>query len=152
MQNSRTVAPLIAMLIACLTAGRTDASTLYKCTDDTGHATYATSKAGLRNCTVISEERSTPATKPRPVAASSATAAGFPRVSKDQQRNRDSDRRYLLDQEFKSEQKNLEDARKSLAEPDAVRLPAAGQQALRDRVALHERNLDALRREMSALK
>lgn len=149
-----TTVVTVALAVALVSAGyasAAQASTLYKCTDDSGHTTYATSKAGLRNCTIISEDRSPPA-KPRISPASNGTAPDFPKVSKDQQRTRDSDRRYLLEQELQSEQKNLDEAKKSLADMDPAKAPATGFQALRDRVAMHERNLDALRREMSTLR
>ena len=145
----------VALAIAALgygIAGSAQGSTLYRCTDEAGHTTYSTSKGGLRNCTVISEDR-TPAPKQRSVArVTTATAPDFPRVSNEQQRSRDTDRRYLLEQELQLEQKHLNDAKKSLTEQEAARAPAGATQSLRDQIAMHERNLDALKREMATLK
>jgi hypothetical protein len=133
-----------------------NASTLYRCTDDFGRTTYTNYKASNRKCQVLSRDdvpTRASASDSKPIAK--ASPADFPRVSMDTQKNRDGDRRYILEQELSTENKHLEEARKALAEKLAMPLagnPAALLQPLRDRIALHERNLDALRREMSNLK
>lgn len=133
------------------------ASTLYRCMDEYGHATYTNYKAGNRKCTVLSRD-DTPAStaiKSGGTESSKASPADFPKVAGETQKSRDGDRRYILEQELQAEQKHLEEARKSLSEQLAA--PPAGMpterlQPIRDRIALHERNLDALRREISNLK
>ncbi|MFX9665274.1 hypothetical protein ABTO78_21685, partial [Acinetobacter baumannii] len=72
---------------------------------------------------------------------------------------RDSERRRILEAELDTETKNLEAARKALTEGEAVRLGDERNyqkyldriQGLKDNVALHERNVDALRKEISKL-
>lgn len=133
------------------------ASTLYRCTDEFGHATYTNYKSGNRKCTVLSRDDTSnaAASKPRGGASAKPSPADFPKVASETQRNRDGDRRYILEQELSAELKNLEEARKSLAAQLGTPPAGAGPervQPMRDRIALHERNLDALRREISNLK
>ena len=130
------------------------ASTLYRCKDEFGHTTYTNYKADNRKCTVLSRDEtqsSRSASKSGGNTNSKASPADFPKVAGETQKSRDGDRRYILEQELAAEQKHLEEARKSLTEQ-----PAGGgverAQPIRDRIALHERNLDALRREISNLK
>ncbi len=136
------------------------ASTLYRCVDEFGHATYTNYKAGNRKCTVLSRDdtpaRSSASAKPsgKPATAN-PSPADFPKVSSVTQKNRDGDRRYILEQELSTENRNLDEARRALAQRLSTSSPAAPPeqlQPLRDRIALHERNLDALRREISNLK
>lgn len=141
------------------------ADTLYKCTDESGQVLYTNQKGASKNCTVLSREQpisTFPATKP----SRAATPADFPRVSPDQQKSRDGDRRAILEQELGNEQKQLEESRRVLAEQETRIEPteriAGGAinqakvqerlQTYRDSVALHERNIEALRKEIGNLK
>lgn len=142
---------------ALLFAPLAQAGVLYKCTGEGGQTTYTNTKDGYRNCTVISRDASSlhsgasnPPAKPR--AATTPSPTDFPRVSSDTQKSRDSDRRHILEQELASEQRSLDEARKALAEQEAARAPTERQQAYRDRVAMHNRNLEALQREIAKLK
>lgn len=134
----------------------TEASTLYRCTDEFGHATYTNYKAGNRKCVVLSrEDTSSSSSKSNGSTIAKPTPADFPRVASETQKSRDGDRRYILEQELTTEQKNLEEARKSLATQLSTQPGGTGPellQPIRDRIALHERNLDALRREIANLK
>jgi hypothetical protein len=158
--KKRTLLPLLLALPWCA-----QADTLYRCQTPDGRTTYTNQKAN-KACEVISQDKpvstfSAPAPKPK-----QATPADFPRVGGDQQKARDNDRRAILDQELANEQKNLEAAKKSLAEQDSLILPeeriAGGGiqqgkrdvriQPYRDKVQLHERNLESIRREIGNLK
>ncbi|HEX8987640.1 MAG TPA: DUF4124 domain-containing protein [Rhodocyclaceae bacterium] len=150
---------LLAILLALpLTAA---ADTLYKCIDEGGVVLYTNQKSAAKNCTVLSRDLpistfSAPKTKP----------SDFPRVDAEQQRARDNDRRAILDQERANEQKLLEDAKKALAEQENTFLPGernvgggingakveARVQPYRDAVQLHERNIEALNKEISNLR
>jgi Domain of unknown function (DUF4124) len=150
-------AVVLMLLVTSLTRPLiTEASTLYRCVDEFGRTTYTNYKAGNRKCSVLSRDDT-----PRAASSSSsgsktkATPADFPKVAGAMQKSRDGDRRYILDQEVEAETKHLDEARKSLADQLAAQPPGAGPgrvQPMRDRIALHERNLDALRREISNLK
>ena len=129
------------------------ASTLYKCTDDSGVVLYTNQKAPKKNCTVLSQQAPTAApggNGTRQRAATTPTPGDFPRVSGNEQRARDGDRRAILDKELANEMQNAEKARKALA--DAGNQPADKLQPLRDTVALHERNVESLKKELGSLR
>ena len=103
-----------------------------------------------------------------PLAASAAnpTPSTFPKVDENTQRSRDTDRRRILENELAEEQKNLEQAKKVLAEQETMILPSerikggavsGGEveervQPYKDKVALHERNIEAIQKELSRLR
>ena len=91
---------------------------------------------------------------------SAASGGGFPRVSDTDQQRRDTERRKILEAELSAEEKSLESARKALASEDAVRYGNERNyqkkidrlKPFQDKVELHERNVDALKRELSNLR
>ncbi|MBL8472086.1 MAG: DUF4124 domain-containing protein [Rhodocyclaceae bacterium] len=130
---------------------------VYKCTDDAGHVTYTNQKPAPKGCKLLSVDQtvnSVPA--PR---GSARSSSGFPKVDGDTQKARDTDRRRILDGELASEQKSLEEARQALSEGESQRLGDERNyqkyqdrvQRLKDEVAVHERNVQALQREISNL-
>lgn len=131
------------------------ASTLYKCTDDSGVVLFTNQKTAKKSCTVISYQMP-PAQAPanagagRSRAAATPTPGDFPRVSGNEQKARDNDRRAILDKEMANELQNVDKAKRALA--DAGAQPPDKLQALRDTVALHERNVEALRKEIGNLR
>lgn len=146
---------LLALLVASmpLTAS---AQAIYKCIDANGSTTYASSRLD-KNCKVISSgpENTLPAPKARPAAGAAAnpSPAGFPRVGEDAQKARDGDRRHILEQELAGEQRNLEQAKKELAEQEAAKGGPSDRTApYKDRVAQHERNIQAIQKELGNLK
>ena len=124
----------VVLLICC---GLAEASTLYKCTDADGTVLFTNQKTKNKGCTVLSQDNS-----PAPKAAGKShtatpTPSNFPRVSGNEQKARDGDRRTILEQELATEQKNLD---------------AAKQAADAGKTQLHERNIEALRKEVARLK
>jgi len=102
-----------------------------------------------------------PSSKPAPVnAGSSDTKAKPPRVSEETQKTRDEDRRRILDQELADETKQLAQAKEKLAAEEAVRNGNESNyarflervQPYRDAVATHERNIEAINREIANLR
>lgn len=102
-----------------------------------------------------------PASQPSSKAATTApTPKDFPRVDKDTQKQRDNDRRRLLEQELASEEKLLAQAKKELAEQESIRLGSEinYQRVLnrlepyKKRVALHESNVANLKRELAGTR
>lgn len=126
------------------------ASTLYKCTDDSGVVLFTNQKTSKKNCTVLSQQAIPAPAGTRARSAAAPTPADFPRVSGTEQKARDSDRRAILDKELANELQNADKAKKALAE--AGNQPADKLQALRDTVALHERNVESLRKELGNLR
>ena len=156
----------LLLLLALGVAANAQAE-IYKCVEDGGRVTY--SNAPSKDCTRLNV--GPPNTVPAPKGASGnvrqASPGGFPRVDANQQRARDDERRRILDQELANEQNGLEEAKKALAEQAALILPEERNlggrgingekveqrvQPFRDKVALHERNIEALRKEIGNLR
>ena len=101
-----------------------------------------------------------PPAQPQPKSSASPTPKDFPKVDKDTQKARDNDRRRLLEQELANEEKLLAQARKELAEQEAIRLGSEinYQRVLnrlepyKKRVALHENNVANLKRELAGTR
>jgi hypothetical protein len=148
--------PLLLILIA----GTAQADTLYKCTGEGGHTTYTNQKAGGKNCTILSQDRPVSTFAPPKARASAPTPDGFPRVSSEAQKGRDGDRRAILEQELATERRSLDDAKRTLAEQEAVREGGERnyQRVLdrlkpyQDNVQLHERNIEALQKEIGNVR
>lgn len=146
-------------LLLLLAAGVAHADTLYKCTDESGHSTYTNQKTGAKNCTILSQDKPV-STFSAPPRARTPTPTDFPKVGGDQQKARDNDRRRIIEEELANEQKNLDESRKALAEQEAIREGGERnyQRVLdrlkpyQDRVQLHERNVEALKKELGNLK
>jgi hypothetical protein len=155
------------LLLALAAAGfSAQANTLYKCQGPDGRTTYTNQKMG-KDCEIISQDKpvstfaAPPTQKPK-----QATPADFPRVNGDQQKARDNDRRAILEKELANEQKSLAAAKKELADQENLVLPEervagggiqggkreARIQTYRDKIQLHERNLESLRKELANLK
>ena len=145
----------LALLIVLLPFS-VSAQTIYKCVDAGGSTTYSSSKLD-KNCKAISSspENAVPAPpKPKaPSAAANPSPAGFPKVQEETQKARDGDRRHILEQELAGEQRNLEQAKKDLVEQESSRTATAERTAIyRERVGLHERNIQAIQKELGNLK
>lgn len=147
-------------LLFCLAASPLAANTIYKCTDAAGGTLISNARVD-KSCrpVVTGGETTLPAPKMRPASAT-PSPSGFPKVTEDAQKARDNDRRRILEQELVGEQRQLEQAQKDLAEQEAVRHGDERnyQRALdrlqpyKDRVAQHERNLEAIRKELTNLR
>ncbi|MDR2638074.1 MAG: DUF4124 domain-containing protein [Zoogloeaceae bacterium] len=115
---------------------------VYRCVDADEQITYTNVVINnKKNCKLLQVEMAPPApakaTVRRPGAAANTTPASFPRVSVDAQKERDNNRRFILEQELDLEKQNLENAQRA-RDPSAV--------------AQHERNIEALSREISGLR
>lgn len=138
---------------------------IYKCVDAQGRVTYTNDKSTSRGCTPLSSDLPVssipPVTRPQPQAAPSGASGGsFPRVTADTQRERDDSRRRILMNELAAEEASLLEARKNLEEQESIRLGDERNyqkkldrvQPFKDKVALHERNIEALRKEIGNLR
>lgn len=143
----------LALLLAAL-AMPASAQTIYKCIDANGGTLISNARVD-KNCKAVvsSPETTLPAPRARPSgAAANPTPSGFPRVQEDTQKARDGDRRHILEQELAGEQRSLEQARKDLAEQEALRGSPERLAPYRDRVGQHERNIQAIQKELGNLK
>jgi hypothetical protein len=94
-------------------------------------------------------------------AKATPTPAGFPRVDADTQRGRDALRRKVLSDELDTEERLLVESRAAYGDGAPPPLPDEQKDAqkyanrlakLRQAVSLHEKNIEALRKELAALK
>jgi hypothetical protein len=135
------------------------ADTLYKCSDPDGHTIYTNQKTNAKNCTVLSQDKAVSTFAPPKARANTPTPGDFPKVSSDAQKSRDNDRRHILEDELDGERKKLDDAKKALSEQEAIR--EGGERnyqrvldrlkPFQDSVQLHERNIEALEKELGNL-
>ncbi len=132
---------------------RLSGSDMYKCMARSGNMSYF-------NVPDATPE-SAPAARPSPAArpAASPSPASFPKIDAGTQKSRDDLRRKVLQDELANEEKLLAEARSAWGEGSPPPLPEekANAQKYADRIArlrqavqLHERNVDALKRELGA--
>lgn len=127
---------------------------IYKYVDENGRITYTNvPKRGAKKLDLD------------PLAAAKARnntgPASFPKVDNQTQKKRDDQRKQILHEELATEEKSLADSKTALKEGEAQR---AGDEArnypkyldrikkLKDNVALHERNIEALKKELGEFK
>ena len=148
------------MLAAAVAAGtaRAQVSEIYKCTDANGRPSYTNDKRETtgKKCELVSREVNVvPAQKAR----AGARPAEFPRESATERASARERQREILEKELSSEQAALSKARQDLASQDAVRSGdernyARVEERLRpfkDTIETHEKNIEALRRELNNL-
>lgn len=149
-----------AALLAMAAAAQADV--MYQCIDERGHKTFSNvklSEKGVR-CTAMDLGPATSVPPPSRPAAKAPSPAGFPKVGENDQKARDNDRRRILESELEAEKRSLEQAKKELAEQEAIRTgDERNYQRVLDRlepyknkVALHERNIEAIDRELAKLR
>ncbi|MEP6678180.1 MAG: DUF4124 domain-containing protein [Betaproteobacteria bacterium] len=136
---------------------------IYKCTTTSGIESYFNvSGVGVgvgagNGSAVVNAPRRTDS-KPAPATSS---PAGFPRVDPETQKGRDDLRRKVLTDELTAEEKALADAR--IAYDGGAPSPLAEEKAdaekyrqriarLREAVQLHQRNVEALKKELGAAR
>lgn len=138
------------------------AADIWECVDESGNKRFTNVKSEAKGCKLLNVSP-TNTVSPPPVKPGSKTASrppDFPKVDGNTQKQRDNDRRRILDQELASEQKLLDQARKELAEQESMRLGSErNYQRVLDRlepfkkkVKLHEDNVANLKRELAGIK
>ena len=157
----------LCLSLALLAAVPALAQDIYKCADPDGRVTY--SNVPTKSCRklILDPVNLAPSAKP-PAAtgARTATPGSFPKVDEQTQKSRDGERRRILENELAAEQKNAEQAKKELAEQEGIVLPSERMQGgaisggkvqeriqtYKDKVALHQRNIEAIHREIANLR
>jgi hypothetical protein len=135
----------------------------FKCIDANGRATYTNMKDETKgkNCNVVMREISVvPAVPPARNASANPSPAGFPKVDPATQKNRDGARRRILEEELSGEEKALVQAKTELTEQESIRNGDEKNyqrvldrlQKYKDEVELHEKNVEALKKELSNAK
>jgi hypothetical protein len=135
----------------CVDPPRLVEGRMYRCNTSSGAAAYF-------NVPGASDAPATDAARRSAGNGSAASPANFPKVDPATQRSRDEMRRKVLGDELATEEKLLAEARGAYANgaPSALPDEQANPQKYADRIAklrqavvLHERNVDALRKELS---
>jgi len=147
---------------------------IYRCLDANGRPLYTDTKVG--KCQLIDTGYSAPPAASSPIPAprssgggggsgasspaASSTPSSFPRVDNVVQRARDDERREILGDELRIEERKLADLKKTFnnGEPERQgneRNYAKYQErvaAMRDEISRTERNIEALRREIGNIR
>jgi chromosome segregation ATPase len=130
---------------------------IYKCVDASGRASYTNDKretAG-RKCELVTTQINVAP----PVTRQTRSPSSFPKESASDRANAKGRQRDILEKELAAEQLDLEKAKQALTEQEAVRTGEERNyarvlerlQPFKDRVETHEKNVDALRRELANL-
>jgi hypothetical protein len=138
---------------------RAQVTEIYKCVDSKGNRLYTSDKRETsgRKCELVSREINVvPAQKQPP----SAGSASFPRETPQARASAKERQRDILEKELASEQQLLDQARKDLAAQEAVRTGDEKNyarvldrlQPYKDSIDLHQKNVEALKRELSNVR
>jgi hypothetical protein len=162
-RSIRLTAPLLFAL--AVVAGGAHAGNVSKCIDAAGHPTFT--DVNGRGCTVLIFDSTIPAPPQhrsaaplRSAAAPASAPADFPKVNTSQQRARDDDRREILNDELRSEEKKLGDLRRDFNNGEPERQGGEKNYAkyqervaqMRDDIGRAEKNVDALKREIANIR
>ena len=138
---------------------RAQTTEIFKCVDASGRASYTNDRRETqgKKCEVVTTQINV-APPPAPPKAPRAPGA-FPRESTSDRLSARSRQREVLEKELAAEQAGLEKARQALAEQEAIRTGNERNyarvlerlQPFRDRVETHEKNIEALKRELATL-
>ena len=134
---------------------------IYKCVDSTGRPLYTSDKRDVadkkyKKCALVSREINVvPGQKP-----TSREVGRFPRETPSQAATAKGRQREILEKELSTEQTALVRAKQDLAEQQAVRMGNEANYArveerlrpLKDNIETHEKNIEALLRELSNVR
>jgi len=145
-------------------AARAQVTEIYKCVDAGGRPLYTSDKKDTagKKCDLVSREINVvPSVKPPPRVVSRSSegrsSEGFPKESAATRATARERQRDILEKELVDEQQKLAQARQELTEQENVRTGdernyAKAQERLqkyKDNVDLHQKNIEALRRELA---
>ena len=138
---------------------QTETQTIWRCKDKAGRTTMTNLKEDTagKDCTVVQQQRVNvvPAQK-----SAAKSPANFPKESSNDRAAAKSRQRDTLERELSQEEAMLADAKKKLADQEAIRSGDEKNYArvldrlkpYKDAVEVHEKNVDALKRELSNLR
>jgi hypothetical protein len=156
-----------AATVSALVGGGAHAqSAIYKCVDASGRVEFTDAvKPGCKSLDLPSSyaapaRRAGAAPRQGSAPAPTASPANFPRVDTSVQKARDDDRRGILNDELRAEEKKLADLKSTFngGEPERQgneKNYAKYQErvaSMKDDISRAERNIDALRREISNIR
>jgi septal ring factor EnvC (AmiA/AmiB activator) len=137
------------------------ATEIYKCVDGTGRPLYTSDKRDTagKKCKLVSREINVVPSQRKPSGASRELGR-FPKETPDQVATAKGRQREILEKELAVEQAALSKARQDLAQQETVRQGneqnyARVEERLRpfkDNIETHQKNIEALQRELSNLR
>lgn len=146
----------LALGFAAAGAARAQLETLWNCKDANGRTTLTNQKSDTtgKDCRIVQQERVTvvPATRMK-------SPASFPRETPADRASSKAKQKDTIEKELTQEEAMLADARKKLAEQEAIRTGDEKNYAkvierlkpYKDTVEVHEKNVEALKRELTNL-
>jgi hypothetical protein len=134
---------------------------IYKCVDGTGRPLYTSDKRDTagKKCDLVSREINVVPAQQIPLQRPSASRSSFPRESASDRANAKERQREILEKELATEQQLLAKAQQDLAEQESVRSGDERNyarvlerlQPYKDSLEVHQKNVEALRRELGNL-
>ncbi len=145
-------AVLAVILVLAVAHAKAD---IYKKVDEDGRVTYSNVPSKGAQKLNLEPLNTVPSNKP-----TTQSPGNFPKVDTETQKSRDNVRRQILENELAQEMTQIDDAKKALAEGEATRLGSERNyqryldriQPLKDAVAEHQKNIDALKEELAGLR
>jgi len=155
--------PLILVTFGTLAlAANAQVTEIYKCVDAKGNRLYTSDKRETsgRKCELVSREINVVPAQKQPPTAAPSSPSSFPRETPQARATAKERQRDILEKELSSEQQLLDQARKELAEQESTRggdeknyaKVLERLQPFKDSVDLHQKNIDALKRELSNIR
>jgi len=149
--------------LSAMSAHAQQVTEIFKCRNETGQITYTNDRrqAEKQKCELVTSQVNV---APSPSAAASRSQgrgpAGFPRETPRESAGARERQREILEQELAAEQRALAQARQALAEQEAVRggeernyaRVESRLQPYKESVENHQKNIEALQRELANLK
>jgi Domain of unknown function (DUF4124) len=148
---------LLAGLPAMTALAQHGLTEVFKCRNEQGQVTYTNDRrqAEKQKCELVSSQINVAPSKPP-----AARAPGFPRETPQASASARERQRKVLESELAAEQEALRQAQQALAEQEAVRFGDERNyarvlerlQPYKDTIQNHEKNIQALQRELANLK
>ncbi len=155
---------LLGAWLLALAAGPSYAD-IWECEEPGGGKRFTNIKADAKGCKQLTVTPAIVSSPPAPGPARNSdartpTPGNFPKVEPQVQQQRDGDRKKILETELVNEERNLQLAKKELAEQENTRLGSERNAArmleriepFQKKVKLHEDNIANLRKELSNIR
>jgi Domain of unknown function (DUF4124) len=153
---------LVAFIGLAATSAHAQRTEIFKCRDGAGRWTYTDDarRAEKEKCELVTTHINVAPPPPLPQARQQARSpSSFPRESSAERANAKGRQRDILEKELATEEQDLVKAKQALAEQESVRSGDERNyarvlerlQPLKDRVETHEKNVEALKRELANL-
>lgn len=146
----RIMKPRHLIMLLCATHAGWAQAEIYKHIDADGHVTYSSAPMkGSKKLDLGPQPTPSPTARER----NNASPPDFPRVDNETQKNRDGTRRKILEDELATEEKLLTESRQNLKDGKGnSATPPKKIIDLLEQVSVHEKNVGALKSELTNLK